>query len=210
MSFASNLALENYLTLVNDLYIGSTSRIIAGSTLIKVNEVPVQTPDEVREVLRSFNGNAIFTFMNNNNILDIPIKVVPKKSLLSTPFLLMDGALIAKDLYPERWKADGYFQIHSIARASHADQSDLKRYELIVSVDGETPRSLGHLKALLDGNSRKKIILRHWSERDDSLWEFKEVIYLPKELILFSENELAVDPSNRFDKSKPIVESLAS
>ena len=86
MSFASNLALENYLTLVNDLYIGSTSRIIAGSTLIKVNEVPVQTPDEVREVLRSFNGNAIFTFMNNNNILDIPIKVVPKKSLLSTPF----------------------------------------------------------------------------------------------------------------------------
>ena len=95
----------------------------------------------------------------NDERFETTIEVYPRGAVLERDFILMDGALISTDIYPDRQMSTGFFQVHSIAAGSRSAQSDLRPYHLIASVNGKTSESLEDLYELL--NSEQKLSAHH-------------------------------------------------
>ena len=70
----------------------------------------------------------------------------PEAKILDRQYVLADGALIARDVYPERRNLEGFFQVQSVRRGSYAARSGWQKYRLIMSIDGVRPTSLPQIK----------------------------------------------------------------
>ena len=80
--------------------------------------------------------------------------------------------------------SDGLFLIHSLAAGSLSEQSELKTYHAISSVNGVTPKSLRHLYSLLNSSKELSFIIRYWSESTGRLNDYIHVRYAPEETML--------------------------
>lgn len=184
LSFAANGVLNQHLTVAENMYGSLPQGIERGDVIKSINGVEVLTPNDVFEELRAFTGVAEVGLVRGKEALTQTIEIKPQPAKLERPFILMDGALVAEDFYPERWFRDGLFQIHSIAQGSKAEQSALEAYQLIVAVNGTEPTSIEHLFKLLNSSKRNVLILRDWSGRDEFLYDFHEVTFKPTAVTL--------------------------
>ena len=66
-----------------------------GDTVIKVNDVEVNSPTEALTLLRGGEGNAIFTIRRGDTESDVNVIFPFEDDYLSEPYVLVDGALIA-------------------------------------------------------------------------------------------------------------------
>lgn len=183
ISFATNEDIDSHLTVAGNMYGSLPKGFMLGDLVIKINDKEVFTPDEVYEELRSFTGEVKVTVYRGEEI-DITLNVKPQDLILDRAFIIMDGALIARDAYPERWSNEGLFQVHSIAQGSDAEQTALGNYNLIISVDGVRPDSINHLYSLLSNKEEVTLITRSWSDRDNFFYDFNEVFLEPKDVVL--------------------------
>ena len=184
MTFATNDVLDEYLTVSGNMYGPLPGNIRQGDVVSSINGVDVYTPDDVFEELRAFSGEAEVGFIRSDKELIETLQITPQPAKLDRSFILMDGALIAKDLYPERWFRDGLFHIHSISQGSKAEQSALEAYQLIVAINGTSPTSIEHLFELLNSGKENKMILRSWAPQEHFLHEFHDVNFEPTDVTL--------------------------
>ena len=54
-----------------------------------------------------------------------------------------DGALIAEDVYPERWDTERYYHVQSVRSGSYAERSGWKIHHLIMSMRAALSADLG-------------------------------------------------------------------
>jgi hypothetical protein len=144
----------------------------------------VTSPNEVGELLRGYTGTVELGLLRNDERFQTTIEVYPRESVLERDFILMDGALISADVYPDRRMSTGFFQVHSIASGSRSAQSDLNTYHLIASVNGETPKSLKHLYELLNSEQKLSLIMRKWAGSDNFMYEYLHINYRAKDVKL--------------------------
>ena len=183
--FATNDELDTHLTIAGNIYGPIPAGIVAGDLLDTVNGEAVFSPNEVRELLRGYSGAVKLGLERNNKRFETTIEVYPREAVLERDFILMDGSLISTDIYPDRQMSVGLFQVHSIAAGSRSEQSDLGTYQLIISVNGTTPRSLEHLYELLNSGEKLSLIMREWSDTDNFLHEYLHINYIARDVILY-------------------------
>lgn len=182
MFFASDEELDTHLTVAGNIYGPLPKKIQVGDQLTLVNGVEVFSPNDIVEQLRAYSGKVDLSFLRGNLDFEISLELEPQLPILDRPFIIMDGALIAEDVYPQRRLKDGLFQIHSIAAGSQIEQSYLTAYQLIVSVNGIKPNSIEHLYELLKSRENIQLITRSWSERDYVLHDYFLIHYQPNDI----------------------------
>lgn len=183
--FASDEELDEHLIIARVLDTAWIDIVQVGDVVTKVGETEIFTPRELREALRGQMGAADIHLWREGEEHQQTVTVRPQDAILSRPYILMDGALISFDIYPERRSSDGLFLIHSLAAGSLAEQSELRPYHTISSVNGETPKSLHHLNRLLKSSDDLSIIIRFWSDSETRLNDYIHVTYSPASIKLY-------------------------
>ena len=185
MSFAVNEDTEEYLIIAPTGSGTLPAGTQLGDRIVKVGGVSVSTPTEIKTHMRGMVGETQMVLQRGDNQAVATIKVTPEEKVLDRHYILADGALIAKDVYPERWTLENYFHVQSVREGSYAERSGWVQYRLIISIDGVRPTSLEHIKELLDGDDSKTIIFRGWSSQDNKMHDYHEVDYWPYKIELF-------------------------
>jgi len=185
MSFAVNEDTEEYL-IVAPSYSGTLPNgMKLGDRVTKVEGVPVSTPTEIKTLLRSMAGEAQVVLARGDSEAVATIKIVKEPKILERQYVLADGALIAKDVYPERWALENYFHVQSVREGSYAERAGWVQYRLIMSIDGIRPDTLEDIKELLSGDEPKTIIFRGWSSQDNKMHDYHEMDYWPIDVEIF-------------------------
>jgi len=179
ISFAVNKAAEEYLIVGGSTSGDLPAGFVLGDRVLKVGGVAVKTPTELKTLLRGKTGEALFVLKRGDKEIVVALKTKPEKNLLDRQYVLADGALIAKDAYPERWDTERYYHVQSVRSGSYAERSGWQNYHLIMSIDGVRPTSLEQVRELLEGDDEKVIILRGWSSQDSKLYDYQEIEYWP-------------------------------
>ena len=182
--FASDEELDEHLIVARILDETWHNAVKVGDVVTRVGDTEVYTPRELRETLRGHTRPTTLGLWRDGEEQQATIDIVPQEAILNRPHILMDGALISYDLYSERRISDGLFQIHSLAAGSLSEQSELKPYHIIVSVNGVTPTSLEHLHDLLISGEELSIIIRYWSDSEGRLNDYLHVAYSPENIRL--------------------------
>lgn len=185
ISFATDNVRETYLTIAGNRYGKLPNGLKVGDVVLKVNGVEVSTPTEVATALRGINGRAVFMISSNDDEKKISVEFSPKPLITKRPYLFMDGAIIADDYYLERHKRERNFMFHSIRDGSYADRVGFRKGEIIISINGVKPKSITHLKKLLEGGEEKQVITRHWSSIDNQFYDFFVKQYEPGYIDLY-------------------------
>ena len=182
--FASDEELDEHLIVARVLDETWHEAVNVGDVVSSVGDKKVYTPRELREALRGHTGGTALSLLREGHEAAVMIDIAPQEAILNRPHILMDGALISYDVYPERRRSDGLFLIHSLAAGSLSEQSELKTYHAISSVNGVTPKSLRHLYSLLNSSKELSFIIRYWSESTGRLNDYIHVRYAPEETML--------------------------
>ncbi|MDB2423457.1 trypsin-like peptidase domain-containing protein [Paracoccaceae bacterium] len=183
--FATNEELDTHLTVAGNIFGPLPKGVMPGDILETVNGTIVYSPNEILELFRAYRGTVELGMVRGEKRFKTTFWVAPMTPILDRPFIMMDGALIAQDVYPERWHRDGLFQVHSLASGSLSEQSDLNTYRLIMSVNGVKPSSIEHLYQLLRTGENLRIITRSWSDRDNFLHDYFHVNYNADDIVLY-------------------------
>jgi serine protease Do len=185
INFAQNEDSEEYLIVGPAAHfekLPSTFRI--GDRITHVDGQEVKTPTELSTLLRGEKRNAAFTIKRGDETNIAELEVVPAELITERKYLLADGALIAPDYYLERYRENQFLAVHSVRKGSYADRTGWQKYTLVMAVDGTTPNSVEHLKELLSGDKRKRIMVRSWSDQDGKMYDYSEFDYWPYKLEL--------------------------
>ena len=181
--FASDEELDEHLIVARVLDETWNDFVKVGDVVTRVDNTEVYTPRELREALRGHTGGTTLGLWRDGEEPQATIDIAPQEAILNRPHILMDGALISYDIYPERRSNDGLFLIHSLAAGSLSEQSELKPYHAISSVNGVTPKSLKHLHSLLTSSEELSIIIRFWSDSEGRLNDYSHISYEPEEVL---------------------------
>ena len=182
--FASDNELDEHLIVASVLGDNWSGAVEVGDVVIRVFDAEVYTPGELREALRGHTGATKLGLWRSGEQPEVTVDIAPQEAVLERPHILMDGAVISYDIYPERRSNDGLFLIHSLAAGSLSEQSELKPYHAISSVNGVKPKSLRHLHSLLTSSDELSIIIRFWSESETRLNDYSHVSYRPMQVHL--------------------------
>jgi len=177
--FAKNESSEEYLIITPGMSGDIPEGFQAGDRIIAVNGVDVSTPTQIRTLLRGSKGNVDVVIQRDEKEFNRTIEILPEKQILKRKYILADGALIAEDVYPERWALERYYHVQSVRPGSFAERQGWSKWKLIISIDGVKPKSLEHILELLEGDDEKSIIFRGWSQRDDRMHDYYELSYWP-------------------------------
>ena len=180
ISFAVNNESEEYLIVAAGLGGKLPKDILLGDRIVGVDGSSVTTPTALKTHLRGRTGTADVVLKRGDQKIATTLAFTPETKILDRQYVLADGALIAEDIYPERWDLERFFQVQSVREGSFADRSGWTRYRLIMSIDGVRPTSIEHVNKLLSGDTTKVIIFRGWSAQDTKLHDHHEVEYWPK------------------------------
>ena len=185
-TFATNEYTEEHVIIAGNRFGDIPEGFKIGDRVTAVNKTKVKSPTEIFTLLRGTDGEALFTLQGKSGERDINITYKFEEGYLQKPYILLDGALIAEAYYTEMWNADKMYQVHSVRKGSYADKYGIHRRGITVAVDGEKPRDLPHLKALLNNEEPVNITFRVWSNRDRYLYDFFEVEYESDEVTLMN------------------------
>jgi serine protease Do len=185
-TFSTNEYTEEHVIIAGNRFGEIPEGFKIGDRVTAVNKTNVKSPTEIFTLLRGTDGSALFTLKGKSGERDINVTYKFEEGYLEKPYILMDGALIAEAYYTEMWNADKMYQVHSVRKGSYADKYGIHRRGIIVAVDGEKPRDLPHLKALLNNEEPVNITFRVWSNRDRYLYDFFEVEYESDEVTLMN------------------------
>lgn len=171
-SFAVDHVRETYLTIAGNRYGELPKGVQVGDVLIEVNGIKVKTPTEVSTILRGSIRSAKFTFEHTETKKSFEFKFPMKPLITERLYLFMDGAIIADDFYLERFERERNFMFHSVRDGSYADRFGFRKGEIIIAISGTKPKSIEHLRELLDGEDAKEIVTRHWSGIDNQFYDY--------------------------------------
>jgi serine protease Do len=183
ISFAENEETEEYMIVAGNRYGELPDGIQIGDTVIKVNDVEVNSPTEVLTLLRGGEGKAIFTIRRGDTESDVNVIFPFEDDYLSEPYVLVDGAVIAAARYSELRYNEGMFQIHSVERGSYGSRAGLFAHAYIVAINGRKPETVEEIHKALSSGKEAKFMLRYWSN-DQYLHNFYEVVFEPNEVEL--------------------------
>ena len=178
-NFAINESTEEYLIVAPGMSGKIPAGFQMGDRIEAVNNMDVATPTELHTALRGTEGDATFQIQRQDETLNISILIAPQKNILDRSYIIADGALISEDVYPERWALERYFHVQSVSTGSFAEQQGWQKWKLIISIDGQRPKSLEHIEQLLQGEDSKVLIFRGWSEQDTKMHDYHELRYWP-------------------------------
>ena len=185
-TFSTNEYTEEHVIIAGNRFGEIPEGFKIGDRVTAVNKTNVKSPTEIFTLLRGTDGSAVFTLNGKSDERDINVTYKFEEGYLEKPYILVDGALIAEAYYTEMWNADKMYQVHSVRNGSYADKYGIHRRGITVAVDGEKPRDLPHLKALLNNEEPVNITFRVWSNRDRYLYDFFEVEYESDEVTLMN------------------------
>ena len=112
-----------------------------GDRLIKVGENPVATPTALKTYLRGKTGKTDVVLKRGEKEVTSTLYFTPQSKFLDRKYVLADGALIAKDAYPERWGMEGLIKPTRLGKVL-AERVGWVQYRLIMSIDGVRPTFL--------------------------------------------------------------------
>ena len=184
-SFAVDHVLETYLTIAGNRYGELPKGVQVGDVLIEVNGIKVKTPTEVSTILRGSIRSAKFTFEDAATKKSFEFEFPTKPLITERLYLFMDGAVIADDFYLERFEQERNFMFHSVRDGSYAERFGFRKGEIIIAINGTKPKSIEHLKELLDGEDAKEIVTRHWSGIDNQFYDYFIKDYAPGYVEIF-------------------------
>lgn len=183
-NFATNESSEEYLIIAPGMSGEIPNGFKMGDRIVAVDGTKVSTPTELKNTLRGHYVDTTFTVQRNDENIDVTLAIMPQDNILKRSYVIADGALISKDVYPERWALEGYYHVQSVSLGSYAEQQGWERWKLIISIDGVRPKSLSHIVDLLEGEESKVIIFRGWSDQDTKMHDYHELLYWPWEVEL--------------------------
>lgn len=179
ITFAVNEESEEYLIVGAGTKGQLPEGFVLGDRIINVDGQKVETPTTLKTNLRGKKGQADVVLKRGEKEVKAVLSFLPEPKILDRQYVLADGALIARDVYPERRNLESFFLVQSVRRGSYAARSGWKKYRLIMSIDGIQPTSLPQIKELLTGDENKVIIFRGWSAQSAKLHDYHEVGYWP-------------------------------
>jgi hypothetical protein len=179
ITFAANRESEEYLIVGASTKGKLPEGFVLGDRIINVDGQKVETPTALKTNLRGKTGQADVVLKRGEKEVKAVLLFAPEPKILDRQYVLADGALIARDVYPERRNLESFFQVQSVRRGSYAARSGWKKYRLIMSIDGVRPTSLTQIKELLTGDENKVIIFRGWSAQSSKLHDYHEIDYWP-------------------------------
>ena len=171
-SFAVDRVRETFLTVAGNRYGAIPKGVQVGDILLEVNGAKVKTPTELATILFGSTGIAKFTFEQSKTQTIIELEFRIRPLITDRLYLFMDGAVIADDFYLERFEWQINFMCHSVRDGSYAERFGFNKGEFIIAINGTKPKSVEHLKELLDGNDSKEIVTRHWSSIDNQFYDY--------------------------------------
>ena len=190
ISFAVNEESEEYLIVSVGTHEKLPDGIKVGDRVTGVNGEAVDTPTKLKTALRGQSGEAKLQLRRGEKELDALISVEPEKKILDRKYVLADGAMIAEDVYPERWALERYFHVPSVRSGSYAERFGWQQYRLIMSINGVRPTSIEQVYELLKGEDKKTIIFRGWSKQDTKMHDYHEIEYWPYKVELKQNEEI--------------------
>lgn len=179
LSFASDSVAENYLIVAGNRLGKLSEEIQIGDEVTAVNGIQVSSPTELATELRGKSGKAKFTFKRGGKEVNGTIEFSPKPRITERQYLMVDGGLIAEDIYPERFALEKNYMFHSVRKGSYAQRVGFGKGEIVLTIDGVKPTSIGHLEELLSGENEKEVITRHWSSIDELFYDYYKIDYEP-------------------------------
>ena len=179
ITFAVNKDSEEYLIVGASTKGKLPEGFVLGDRIINVEAQAVETPTALKTILRGKTGQANVVIKREEKEVKAVLSFSPEPKILDRQYVLADGALIARDVYPERRNLESFFQVQSVRRGSYAARSGWQKYRLIMSIDGVRPTSLPQIKELLTGDKNKVIIFRGWSTQSNKLHDYHEIDYWP-------------------------------
>ena len=182
LSFATNENTEEHLIVSLQNHQTVPDGFQLGDRVIEINGEPVFTPTGLKTLLRGGVGDVDVLVERGGEEIELKAKFWPEKLVLSREYLLVDGALIAQDIYPERWQAEKLYHVQSVMEGSYAEQSGWVQYSRILSINGKRPSSLIQMKTLLENEKASTLIFKTWSVQETKLYDFNELVHWPFEV----------------------------
>ena len=113
-----------------------------GSKLTKVNDIPIKTPADMSYLLRGLEGEAKFTFKNNNQENSYYLKLQKKQNSIYRDYINLAGAVISNENLEKISMVRRPFYIHSVQEGSDADIYGIWKNCWIKYINSTIPKSL--------------------------------------------------------------------
>ena len=127
LSFASDNVAENYLIVAGNRLGQLSEGIQIGDEVIAVNGIEISSPTELATELRGKSGNAEFTFKRGETKIKGTVEFSHKFKITERQYLMVDGGLIAEDIYPEGLPRKTLYVPFPIERAHMPRELDLEK-----------------------------------------------------------------------------------
>ena len=136
-----------------------------GSILTKVNDKPIKTPADMSYILRGLEGEAKFTFKNDNQENSYYLKLQKKQNSIFRNYINLAGAVIANENLEKISMVKRPFYIHSVQVGSDADIYGIWKNCWIKYVNGTIPKSLNDVYEITKGKKEINLMTSCYTSR---------------------------------------------
>jgi len=167
IKFAKDNETEQY-NKVSELHLDGKILEI-GSSLIKVNDIPIKTPADMSYILRGLEGKAKFTFTNGKTEKSYSIPLIKKQNSIYRNYINLAGAVISRENLEKISNVQRPFYIHSVREGSDADIYGIWQNCWIKYVEASIPKSLGDIYEITKGKNEINLITSCYTSRQGFL-----------------------------------------
>lgn len=140
-----------------------------GSTLIKVNNIPIKTPADMSYILRGLEGEAKFTFADGKTERSYFIPLIKKQNSIYRDYINLAGAVISRENLEKISSVQRPFYIHSVQEGSDADLYGIWQNCWIKYVEATIPKSLKDIYEITKGKKEINLITSCYTSRQGFL-----------------------------------------
>ena len=186
IKFAKDNETEQY-NKVSELHLDGKILEI-GSSLIKVNDIPIKTPADMSYILRGLEGKAKFTFTNGKTENSYFIPLIKKQNSIYRNYINLAGAVISRENLEKISTVQRPFYIHSVREGSDADIYGIWQNCWIKYVEATIPKSLADIYKITKGRKEVNLITSCYTSRQGFLTlDYSVRIELEKDKIEYIE-----------------------